>query len=75
MSRVFQRCLSTALSEYLIARSGFSKSLQVIQVSHRIKNGDTMTKYRAAFQLVYGQTLDDFYSEALPYVNYLATTK
>lgn len=34
-----------------------------------------MTGFREAFQLVYGQTQDEFYAEVLPYVNYLAPTK
>ncbi len=32
-----------------------------------------MTGFRLAFKIVYGQSLDDFYVHALPYVNYAST--
>jgi hypothetical protein len=31
-----------------------------------------MSAFRQAFKLVYGQSLDDFYTQALPYINYVA---
>jgi hypothetical protein len=31
-----------------------------------------MSGFRQAFQIVYGQSLDDFYIHALPYINYVA---
>lgn len=67
--------VGAAIVEYLTARSGFAKTLQVQQISSRTKNSDKMSGFREAFLLIYGQTLDEFYAEALPYVNYLATTK
>jgi len=59
-----------ALTEYLIAKGGFANSLIVNQLS--FKSGGGIAAFRSAFQSVYGQTLDDFYVEALPYVNYVA---
>ena len=59
-----------ALTEYLIAKGGFANSLIVNQLS--FKSGGGIAAFRTAFQSVYGQTLDDFYVEALPYVNYVA---
>jgi hypothetical protein len=61
-----------ALSEYLIAWGGFSNSLLVNQISYKLHNPDTMSAFRQAFKLVYGQSLDDFYTQALPYINYVA---
>jgi len=59
-----------ALSEYLIAKGGFANSLLVNQLS--FKSGGGIVPFRAAFLTVYGQSLDDFYVEALPYINYVA---
>jgi hypothetical protein len=61
-----------ALSEYLIAWGGFSNSLLVNQISYKIQNPDTMSGFRQAFKIVYGQSLDDFYIHALPYINYVS---
>ena len=60
------------LSEYLIAWGGFSNSSLVNQIAYKIQNPDTMSGFRQAFQIVYGQSLDDFYIHALPYINYVA---
>lgn len=62
-----------ALSEYLIAWGGFNNSLLVNQISYKIHNPDTMSGFRQAFKIVYGQSLDDFYVHALPYINYVST--
>ena len=62
-----------ALSEYLIAWGGFNNSLLVNQISYKLHNPDTMSGFRQAFKIVYGQSLDDFYIHALPYVNYVST--
>ena len=62
-----------ALSEYLIAWGGFNNSLLVNQISYKLRNPDTMSGFRQAFKIVYGQSLDDFYVHALPYVNYVST--
>gem|GEM_PF-3096518 len=59
-----------ALTEYLIAKGGFANSLLVNQLS--FKSGGGMASFRTAFQKVYGESLDDFYAEALPYVNYVS---
>ena len=61
-----------ALSEYLIAWGGFSNSLLVNQISFKLRNPDTMSGFRQAFKIVYGQSLDDFYIHALPYINYVS---
>ena len=61
-----------ALSEYLIAWGGFSNSLLVNQISYKTQNPDTMSGFRQAFKIVYGQSLDDFYIHALPYINYVS---
>ena len=62
-----------ALSEYLIAWGGLNNSLLVNQISYKLRNPDTMSGFRQAFKIVYGQSLDDFYVHALPYVNYVST--
>lgn len=61
-----------ALSEYMIAKGGFSNSLLVSQISYKTGYAKPMAGFREAFQIVYGQSLDDFYNEALPYVNYVS---
>jgi hypothetical protein len=61
-----------ALSEYLIAWGGFNNSLLVNQFSYKLRNPDTMSGFRQAFKIVYGQSLDDFYLHALPYINYVS---
>ena len=62
-----------ALSEYLIAWGGFNNSLLVNQISYKLRNPDTMSGFRQAFKIVYGQSLDDFYVHALPYINYVSS--
>jgi len=60
------------LSEYLIAWGGFSNSLLVNQISFKLRSPDKMSGFREAFKIVYGQSLDDFYVHALPYINYVS---
>ena len=68
-----------ALEEYLIAKFGFQKSLDIYQRALKIvpqgtPSGAQLVNYfKIAFQQVFGQTLDSFYAEALPYINYLTT--
>ncbi|MES2125966.1 MAG: hypothetical protein V4463_01730 [Pseudomonadota bacterium] len=75
--RLSEYTAGAAMMEYLIARSGFKKSLAVLTLSNSLGKGadlDTahmMVNFRSAFQSVYGQSLDDFYVEVLPYVNFL----
>ena len=64
--------IGAALSEYLIAWGGFNNSLLVNQISYKTQNPDTMLGFRQAFKIVYGQSLDDFYIHALPYINYVS---
>ena len=59
-----------ALSEYLIAWGGFSNSLLLNQETTKNKSG--ISGFKDAFLTVYGISLDTFYEQALPYVNYLA---
>ena len=61
------------LAEYLIAWGGFKNSLVVNQIAYKLHNPDSMGTFKKAFKIVYGQTLDEFYSQALPYVNYVST--
>ena len=61
-----------ALSEYLIAKGGFLNALLVSQISFKTGKENQMEGFRQAFQIVYGQSLDDFYNEALPYVNFVS---
>lgn len=61
-----------ALSEYIIAKGGFLNALLVSQISYKTGYANQMTGFREAFQIVYGQSLADFYVEALPYVNYVS---
>ncbi len=71
--------VGAALTEYLIGRSGFNKSLELLRQAQSLAMGvgvpaaQIMVNFRAAFQTTYGQTLDAFYAEALPYINYLST--
>lgn len=59
-----------ALSEYLIAWGGFSNSLLLNQVTTKNKSG--ISGFKDAFLTVYGISLDTFYEQALPYVNFAA---
>ena len=66
------RATGAALSEYLIAWGGFNNSLLVNQIAYKLRNPETMSGFRQAFKIVYGQSLDDFYLHALPYINYVS---
>ena len=59
-----------ALSEYLIAWGGFSNSLLLNQVTTKNRSG--IAGFKEAFLTVYGISVDTFYEQALPYVNYVA---
>ena len=63
--------IGAALSEYLIAKGGFAKYLSLNQSAFNFGGG--ILAFRSAYQSLYNQNLDDFYAEALPYVNYVAT--
>lgn len=63
--------IGAALSEYLIAKGGFAKYLSLNQTAFNFGGG--ILAFRSAYQSLYNQNLDDFYAEALPYVNYVAT--
>ena len=68
--------VGAALSEYLIGRSGWNKLLLVTSMvngkSHDCPSRDAMMiNFAKAFQSVYAQSLNSFYDEALPYVQYV----
>lgn len=70
-----------ALVEYLIARSGLKKSLEVIHQAFLDAKGKDMSagktaiisNFQTAFEKIYGQTLGNFYAEALPYLQFVST--
>ncbi len=70
--KISEYTTGAALSEYLIAWGGFKNSLLVSQIALRTQNPDGMAGFRQAFKIVYGQSLDDFYIHALPYINYVS---
>jgi hypothetical protein len=67
------------VSNYLIARSGWKKSLQVWALSSSltkesrppVSDPNSMESFRAAFKVIYGQSLDDFYKEVQSYLEWL----
>ena len=61
-----------ALSEYLIAWGGFKNSILVPQIALKSPALTPIDKFRSAFKTVYGESLDEFYAQALPYVNFVA---
>ena len=68
--------VGAALSEYLIARSGWNKLILLTSMvnakSRECPSNDAMMiKFTNAFQTVYRQSLTSFYDEALPYVQYV----
>lgn len=73
--------LGAALSEYLVAKGGWKRSLNLyVQASNQMKEGclsdrAMIENFDKAFQSLYGQTLADFYSEALPYLQWIADHK
>jgi hypothetical protein len=75
--RLSEYTVGGAMMEYLIARSGLKKSLDVLRQAKSLANGtravgpQLMVNFRSAFQTIYGQSLDAFYAEVLPYINYL----
>ena len=64
-------------ANYLVARSGWKKSLQVevlaTSISQKQKNYSfrDMSAFSAAFKTVYGQNLSDFYTEVQIYLKWL----
>ena len=68
--------VGAALSEYLIARSGWNKVISVISIvnsgSHSCPSDSQVIKnFTSAYEKVYGQSLTSLYEEALPYVQYV----
>jgi len=68
-------------SNYLIARSGWTKSLQVWVLAASLapnlqRNEATrMTNFAQAFSTIYGQSLADFYTEVEPYLEWQYANK
>jgi hypothetical protein len=68
-------------SNYLIARSGWTKSLQVwVLAASLANNGQAfevtrMTNFAQAFKTIYGQSLTDFYAEVEPYLEWQYANK
>ncbi|MDH6423197.1 hypothetical protein [Aurantimicrobium minutum] len=62
--------------EYLVARSGWKKSLELISEAGRLAGGqclsdqDLIDGFNTAFLTVYGQSLDQFYAEVTPYLEW-----
>lgn len=73
--------LGAALSEYLVAKGGWMRSMNlykqaVAQVNTSCLSGEAkMENFKAAFLSLYGQSLEDFYAEALPYLRWQADHK
>jgi hypothetical protein len=72
--------VGTFLSNYLIARSGWKKSLQVRTLTASLSDSIVpwnfdpsrqMNSFESAFKIIYGQSLDDFYVEVKPYLEWL----
>lgn len=70
--------LGAALSEYLVAKGGWQRSLNLYQqASKQVSSGclsgtSKLDNFDKAFQSLYGQSVSDFYSEALPYLQWVA---
>lgn len=70
--------LGAALSEYLVAKGGWQRSLNLYQQASKQVNSGCLSgstkidNFDKAFQSLYGQSLSDFYSEALPYLQWVS---
>lgn len=68
--------IGLATSNYLIARSGWTKSLQVWTLAAslakdlRANEANRMPNFAQAFKTIYGQSLADFYTEVEPYLEW-----
>ena len=71
--------LGAMASLYLVAKYGWQKSLNIWSESAKISGhcgeGLYMANFATAFQKVYGFTLQDFYKEVTPYLQYLYDNK
>lgn len=73
--------IGAALSEYLVAKGGWNRSVQLykiasLQSSQACLTGSAkMENFNNAFLSIYGQSVKDFYSEALAYVQWVADNK
>ena len=66
----------TMASLYLVARSGWAKSVQVWNVAAKLEGnscntGGRMAFFNKAFQQVYGQDLASFYAEVTPVLKHI----
>lgn len=73
--------LGAALSDYLVAKGGWLRSMKLYkqaaaQVNASCLSGVAkMDNFNLAFLSLYGQSLEDFYAEALPYLQWQADHK
>jgi hypothetical protein len=71
--------LGAALSEYLVAKGGWKRSLNLYtqaanqSASSCLSESEKLSNFNSAFQSLYGESLSDFYAEALPYLQWVAT--
>ena len=73
--------LGGALSEYLVAKGGWKRSLDLFsqaasQSASACLSGEAkLANFNKAFLALYGESVDDFYQEALPYLQWVAANK
>jgi len=73
--------MGVVASNYLIARSGWTKSLQVwvlaasLATNLQRNEATRMTNFAQAFKTIYGQSLADFYTEVEPYLEWQYANK
>ena len=73
--------LGAALSEYLIAKGGWLKSLKLYTQASKQVNSSCLSgsakldNFNQAFLSLYGESVKDFYAEALPYLQWVATNR
>jgi hypothetical protein len=69
--------LGAALSEYLVAKGGWKRSLNLFTQSAAqsssgcLSENEKLTNFNSAFLSLYGESLTDFYAEALPYLQWV----
>lgn len=70
--------LGAALSEYLVAKGGWKRSLNLYtqaanqSASSCLSESAKLSNFNSAFLSLYGESVADFYAEALPYLQWVA---
>lgn len=70
--------LGAALSEYLVAKGGWKRSLNLYTQSSNQSSSSCLSgsakldNFNSAFLSLYGESVADFYAEALPYLQWVA---